>query len=715
MSLRPAQKTALGCLCLAVAVLLVYGRVLGHEFVAYDTPVYLTENPWVLRGLSLEGLGWAFSGAHAANWHPLTWLSHMLDVQVLGLSPGLHALENVLLHALNACLVLVLLERLTGFLGRSLFVAALFALHPLHVESVAWVVERKDVLSTSLGLLCLIAWTSYARGGGRGAYLRALFCLALGLLAKSMLVTWPCVLLLLDFWPLRRRELGWGRLLVEKLPFFALSAASSVATLLAQTAGGAVQSLAGLPLRERAANALVAYAGYLGKTFWPAGLSFYYPHPVRGLPGGAVLLAAALLAGISAAAVLACRRAPWFLLGWLFFLGTLVPVIGIVQVGGQAMADRYTYVPLLGVFVALAWGAGVLAERRPGLTAPLAALALLACASLGILAHRQVGVWKDTRTLAEHALRVSPENHVAHDILGMDLLARGELERGAEEFRRALEIEPGDLDAASNLAGALQRQARYPEAEAALRRALARAPRKAELHRRLAIVLDYEAKHAEALAEVDLALGLDPSDVFSRHVRGIVLESLNRPEEAKVELERYLAVSPRDANVRMRLARLHLRRGELDAAEREIARAIAAEPGNAEAHRGRARVLLLRGLEAQALAELGETLRLSPEWGIALGDRAWILASAREEALRDPAQAVALGERAAKVSGGRAPGILDALAAAYAASRRFEEAIATGERAAARARETGDVELASRIERRLAAYREGRMDRGIPR
>jgi len=696
------MRTALARAGLVVAVLLVYGRVVGHAFIAYDTPTYISENPWVLRGLTLDGVRWAFTAHHAANWHPLTWISHMLDVSVLGVRPGAFALENALWHAANACLVLAVLERMTGDFGKSLFVAFLFALHPLHVESVAWIVERKDVLSTFLGLSSLLFWTRWAREGSRSAYALALVAFALGLLAKPMLVTWPCVLLLLDFWPLAR---GWR--LAEKLPFFALSIVSAFVTFHAQSAGGAVQSLGNFAFPARLGNAVVAYATYLAKTFWPTCLAFHYPFAPQGLPAGEIAVAAIVLAAISAAAIVLLRRAPWFLTGWLFFLGTLVPVIGIVQVGGQAMADRYTYVPLLGVFIVVAWGTARLPLRVP--------LAVAACAALGALAWRQVGFWRDTRTLAEHAIACVPGNHVAHDILGLDHLAAGRLDEGAAEFRKALAIAPGDIEASSNLAGALQRQEKYPEAEAVLRRALALSPRGGVLHRRLAIVLNLEGRPAEALVEVDLALAADPDDAFALHVRGIALEALGRTDEARAAFERSLALVPEDANVRMRLARLYLRAGDLDAADRETARAVASDPGNAEAHRGRARVLEQRGRDAEALAELDRTLALSPDWALALGDTAWILATAQDAALRDPKRAVELGERAARLSGERAPGILDALAAAYASAGRFADASVTAEKALARARETGDTELASKIAKRLGAYRGSTIERETPR
>jgi len=635
------MRLGLACLGLAAAVFLVFGRVAGHEFVAYDTRPYITENPWVLRGLSWDGIAWAFTSVHAANWHPLTWISHMADVDLFGPRPGLHHLENVAWHAANACLLLVALARMTGSLGRSLFVAALFALHPLHVESVAWVVERKDVLSTFFGFLCFLAWERWTRREHPSDLVLACSFLALGLLAKPMLVTLPCVLLLLDLWPLKRAHLGARRLFLEKLPLFVLAAGSAAMTVVAQRAGGAIQDLSNLPIAARLENAVAAYAGYLAKAFWPSDLAFYYPRAPWNWTGLLLLL------GITALAVAARRTKPYVLVGWLLFLGTLVPVIGLVQVGGQAMADRYTYVPLIGVFVIVAWGAYDFGAKSPLLAAPI----LLA---LGFLAWRQVGTWKDTETLARHALAVTERNHVAHDLLGMTFLDGGRFAEAEAEFRAALAIQPGDAEAASNLAAVLDLQGRPREAEEVLRAALALSPTRAVLHQRLALV-------------------------------------------------------------RLSLARLLLHEGDVVAAERQLALAIQANPGDAEARRGRARSLLLLGREHEAKEELEEVLRLVPTYSHARGDLAFLLATASDPALRDPARAVELAEEAARATQGRAAGVLDALAAARAATGEFADAIAVAEKAAALARQAGEVEIAARIEKRLAAYRAGTIDRETPR
>ncbi|MEP7014131.1 MAG: hypothetical protein ABI925_01690, partial [Verrucomicrobiota bacterium] len=333
---------------LATATLAIYAQVIGHQFVNLDDYLYICENPMVNRGLSLAGLGWAFTTFHAANWHPLTWIAHMIDSQVFGMNAGGHLFVNVLIHTANVLLVFALLFRTTGFQWRSAFVAALFALHPLHVESVAWAAERKDTLATLFGLLSLIAYCRYAKTRSRAQFGWSAVALATGLMAKPMLVTWPFVMLLLDYWPLRRlpgettKRHGFLRaaipLLREKLPFFGIAAASAVITVIAQSSGGAVRGFVDAPVWLRLSNAVVAYAKYLLLTFWPTNLAVYYPFSLAGIPPWQIFGAVALLLAISALCVVDAKRRPYLLVGWLWFLGTLVPVIGILQVGGQTMA-----------------------------------------------------------------------------------------------------------------------------------------------------------------------------------------------------------------------------------------------------------------------------------------------------------------------------------------------------------------------------------------
>ncbi len=661
---------------LALLVFSVYAQVAHHEYVVYDTGDYITENSHVLAGLTWDGFKWALTSTFAANWFPLTWLSHMLDVEIFGVDPGAHNLVNVSIHALNSILCFAWLSRMTKQWIPSLWVAAMFAIHPLHVESVAWVVERKDVLSTCFGWLCLLAWSKYTERGGAGRYVLALLLFGLGLLCKPMLVTWPFVLLLLDYWPLRREALGVRRLVVEKLPFLALTLLSAAITVHAQGSSGAIQSLEKLPLALRLSNACVSVLKYLGKAVWPSDLAFHYPHPKDNLASAAVLGSVAALVVVSTAAIWLRRRARYFPVGWFFFLGTLVPVIGIVQVGGQSMADRYTYIPLTGVFIVVAWGAMELAARWQKLAVVLGAAIVLALAPV---TSKQVATWENTKTMCEQGVKAAGDDYVAHNLLGCYLMQNGDLDGAIPEFRRALELTPNDADSLSNLSGALLRKGAYAEAGALARRALVLAPAMPKVRNALAAALIGERRFDEALVETERAIELDPYLASAHSNRAVALATLRRPTDA----------------------------------ETAYRRAIGLRPDLINAHFGLAQLLLTQRRPAEALAALGECLRLKPDWAPAVADAVWILAN--EEPVLDPARAVELGERIATTRGARNAALLDALASAYAASSRFADAIATAGRALERARETGDRELAARIERRLAAYAAGKLDRDTPR
>ncbi len=448
---------------LALGTLLVYASAAGHGFVDYDDNRYVTENPVVQGGLGWAGLAWAFTTFHASNWHPLTWLSHMLDVQLFGLAPGAHHAVSVLLHAANAALLFLVLSRTTGAPGRSAVVAALFAVHPTHVESVAWVAERKDVLSTLFGLLALLAWTRWIERPTARRYGAVALAFAASLLSKPMWVTLPFLLLLLDWWPLGRvaggppagagggaAPLPWAALVREKVPLLALAAISSAVTVAAQHRGGSVTGL-DLGVAARLGNAAVSYLRYVGKTAWPSALSVFYPHPRDGLPAWLMVAAGALLLGATAAVLARARRAPWLAVGWCAFLGTLVPVIGLVQVGTQAMADRYTYLPSLGLFVAAAWGTHRVAGTwRRG--APLAAAAALALAALSAATVRQLSHWRTHELLFRHAVEVAPDNAHAHAVLAKELRAQGRSDEGLLHAREAVRIDPADSRYWVNLA-----------------------------------------------------------------------------------------------------------------------------------------------------------------------------------------------------------------------------------------------------------------------
>jgi tetratricopeptide (TPR) repeat protein len=501
---------------LVLAVLVVYAGVWAFDYVVYDDPAYVINNPMVNRGLTLEGIVWAFTSSHASNWHPLTWISLMLDVSLFGVSPGASHVVNVAIHAANAVLLLALLRGATGALWRSAAVAGLFALHPLHVESVAWIAERKDVLSALFGLLTLGAYAAWTREPRPRRYAIALGFFALGLMAKPMLVTWPFVLLLFDHWPLRRTgTVPAAGLVREKAPFFALSAACSVITVLAQRAGGALQDVERYPLIPRLANAIVSCAEYAWKALWPHPLAVFYPYPAR-IPLGKTIVAAAFLGLVTALVARGARRAPYAPVGWLFYLGTLVPVLGLVQVGNQRMADRYTYLPTIGLFVLLVWWlsdrfASSARGRRGLATAGIAALMASA-----VLASRQVRVWKDSLTLNEHAVRMVRDNHHAHLNLGVALYQLGQAEAAAAHFREVVRILPEWAPGHHNLGAAMLSSGQREEGVRQLAEAVRLIPSRIDYRVDLAAALLAQGRAGEAAAQLEEALRREPDHARAR-------------------------------------------------------------------------------------------------------------------------------------------------------------------------------------------------------
>ena len=465
---RPYAVIAV-CGVLLVLVAGVFGQTARHPFVNYDDDQYVFENAHVAGGLTADGLAWAFTRSHASNWHPLTWVSHMADCEIYGLGhPGGHHLTSVALHAATAILLFLLLLEMTAELWPSAFVAALFAVHPLHVESVAWVSERKDVLSGLFFVLTLAAYARYVRRPSVRRYLVMLGAFWLALLSKPMVVTLPLVLLLLDYWPLRRIMTGTSgkearfrtermsqvrRLVLEKIPLVVLGLTVAAVTYLVQ--GTARQSMPELTLPARAGNALVSYVSYLGKFVYPVRLAVFYPHPGTALPLWQVVTASLVLCGISAGVFAWGRRQPYLLVGWLWYLGMLVPVIGLVQVGYQAMADRYTYLPQIGIYMMLAWGAVHLAGASPVRRRACAVAACIVVALLSVRAWRQTSYWRDSEALWMHALASTSRNYEAHHHLGKALAARGESDAAIAQYRLALEIRPDFVEAHNNLANVL--------------------------------------------------------------------------------------------------------------------------------------------------------------------------------------------------------------------------------------------------------------------
>ena len=604
-------------MALFALTMIVYLPVLGHGFLrSFDDAQYVTDNLPVRRGLSAQSFCWAWTSFCASNWHPLTWLSHMLDCQLFGLEkPGGHHLVNLLLHTANTLILFLVLQRMTGAAWRSSLVAALFAVHPLHVESVAWVAERKDVLSVFFGLLALAAYVRYAERPGVVRYLFVTGAFVLSLLSKPMLVTLPCLLLLLDYWPLRRwaatpptegpprpRFRLWV-LVLEKVPLFALAAASCVVTVLAQM-GQAVVAVERLPLDRRVGNALLAYVAYLRKTVWPADLAVFYPYSPHAPPSWQIVVAGIFLAALTAAAFFMRRRRPALLVGWLWFVGTLVPVIGLVQVGGQAMADRYTYFPLIGLFMALAWAvpAGNVTLLSGALHPPIGRVAFPVAAGgvltvCAVLTWMQLAYWADEEALWCRALAVNEENAVAHVALGIVIYPRGEVDEAERHFLRGMQLAPNYDLAYSSLGTSRLRQ-----------------------------------------GQVDQALAL---------------------------FESAASASPATALHRNNLGLAFLRKGRADEAARCFREAIRLEPATAEYHCNLAAVLDEQGEGDAAREQYREGLRLDADWPERMRLLADALRATRIPQMRCPAEALFRVRQANVATEGRRPEMLDALAAAY--------------------------------------------------
>jgi tetratricopeptide (TPR) repeat protein len=695
------------CVLLALVTLLVYLPVRHYAFVNFDDPDYVTENPMVQAGLTWSGFQWAFTTWHASNWHPLTWLSHMVDCQLFGLNAGGHHLVNVLFHATNAVLLFLLLLRLTSALWQSAFIAALFAWHPLHVESVAWVAERKDVLSAFFGLLTLMAYVCYAQGVTSGMwqvtrtnsirsrvtcpasryYSLALLFFALGLMAKPMLVTLPFVFLLLDYWPLRRvTGDGWqvtgdkksvGKLstlnctpnafgaqlstILEKWPFFALAAASCVVTFVAQKRGEAVVSLGGYPLSSRIANAAVAYVKYLFNSVYPVNLAVIYPLPIYSLPkenpwvqvAGAIIV----LAMISWVIWRARRQRPYLLTGWLWYLGMLVPVVGLVQVGSQAMADRFTYLPLIGVFIGVVFGLGDLAKKlrlEPMVMASVAGVVLAGCL---FATARQLRFWRDSETLFEHTLAVTKDNPIAQSNLGTALSEAGQPQEAAEHFGEALRLNPGYAPAHYNLGVALTQTGHLQEAMEHFREALRLNPDYARAHYNLGVALtqtghlqeamehfrealrlnpDYAPAHynlghallqtgqpQEATAHFQEALRLKPDYAMAHNNLGVALAQTGQPQAAIKHYQEALRLQPNLPDAHCDLGITLTEVGRLTEAITHFEQALQLEPNHPKAHNGLGLALLQNGQADKAIAQFRTALQLQPDWTAArnnLGD-----------------------------------------------------------------------------------------------
>ena len=633
------------CVGLGVLTFAVFGQTLGFDFVNYDDSMYVYDNPLVARGLTGEGIAQAFTHGSGTHWDPLTVLTRMLDCQIYGLHAGGHHFTNVLLHTTSAILLFLLLRRMTGALWRSAFVAAVFAIHPLRVESVAWVTERKDVLSGLFFMLTIAAYLRYARQPTRlGNYLMVVLCFALGLMSKAMLVSLPWVLLLLDWWPLKR--FAWNefaamkRPLLEKIPLLALSVAAGVATFFLQ--GESVQSAEVVPFALRLGNAPVSCVNYLLQMIWPAKLAVFYPYPINGLPGWEVVGALLVLIGISWSVFAWRRERPYLLVGWLWYLGMILPVIGLVQSGGQAHADRFTYLPQIGLYIALVWlTASVVVKWRAQATA-VGAGAILVILALAVTAFAQTAHWRNSETLWKHTLACTTNNTVAENNLGEALEQNGRPDEAMGWFQKALDAQPTYAEAQGNLGNLLLQK----------------------------------GKLDDALAHLKQAAQLNPSDAKFHSNLGNGLRQAGRLPDAVAELQMAVAMRPDNADFHYNLALALFQEGQVAEAGEQFAKTLELLPSHALAREN------LVGV-------------------------AWLLATSPADSVRNGSKAVEFAQAATQGIGRSDPATLCALAAAYAETMKFTEAAATASEALRLAQQNSDTHLIGPLQEQIRLYQAG--------
>ena len=665
------------CLLLAAAGIALFWPVVGYDFIALDDAVYFAENEHVLAGLTWHNLAWAFQSTLDASWYPLSWLSFMLDAELFGRGSAGPHLTNMLLHVANGILLFLLWERLTGSLWRSALVAALFVLHPLHVESVAWVSERKDVLSTCFGLLAMIAYVSYAQGRGQkseirnpkpeGAawaavpvsafdvgcsmfgvrvpssifYLLSLGFFALGLLSKPMLVTLPFVMLLLDYWPMKRMQNAECRmqkpeapdtphvsrftfhvsrlpfhvplpLFLEKVPFLLLAMIVSAVTVVVHKQEGAIAPLASVSMSARFANAFVSYARYLGQTFWPTDLAIPYLHP-RHWPLGPVCLGVALVVGLSAISLWLGRRRPYLPVGWFWFLGTLVPVIGLIQWGNQAMADRFLYVPSVGLFVALAWGLGDVLGRWRLPKSAVASAAALVLLALALRSRDQLRYWRNSEALFQHTIEVTTGNYVAYDCLGSALARQGRHDEALRMFSESVRLQPRYSEGQYDLGTTLLKRGRLDEAVEHLAAAVKNNPAFAHACINLGKALLEQGKPDEAAVHLAQAVRLTPDDPEAQYNLGTVLVMQAKPDAAIACFSEALRLNPNYGDAHGNLGVTLMRQGKPDPGVAHLAAAVKLKPDDPQLHCNLGLALLELNRPREAADQFSQALRLNPD------------------------------------------------------------------------------------------------------
>lgn len=632
------RSTWVVCLFLIISTSVVYGQMLNHDFVYFDDQRYVADNSIVKAGLSIEGLSWAFSTTMAEFWHPLTWLSLMLDTQLFGLNPGGYLLTNLLLHILSTMLLFFFLKRATGSVWQSGFVAALFALHPLHVESVAWIAQRKDVLSTFFWMLTILSYGIYVQRPGCKTYLTVVLFLTLGLMAKPKLVTLPFVLLLLDFWPLNRFKdttsvksacLSAVALIREKIPLFVVATVAIFVTYFAQQGEGRIKSLAVLALETRVANILVSYTEYIGKMLWPEKLACFYPFP-DAFPWWQVGGSFFVLALISGFAIRYIRQYPFYIVGWLWYLGTLVPVIGFVKIGAFAMADRYSYVPLIGIFVMLSWGVPELMARwqyRRIAAAGLAAVVLVVCLATTWI---QVGVWQNHKTLFTHAVKVTDGNYLALNELGKQLREEQRFDEAIGRFLESLRLKPGFIPTYINLGYTYAVQNKIAEAIAYYSEAAQKQPQHPQPHQALGMLFEQRGELEKAVTHLKAALEINPENAVAHRYLGNALSAQGKLQEAIGHYSESLRIQPANPDVHYNLGLAFEDQGKTAQAAEQYSLALAGDSENADAHYNLANLLARQQKYDRAVAQYQKALAIEPDRIQALNNLAFVYASMQE-------------------------------------------------------------------------------------
>jgi protein O-mannosyl-transferase len=747
----PKQQLILISAGLVLLIAAAFEPLRHNGFTVYDDNDYIRENTYVKSGLTWQSVTWAFTSGRASNWHPLTWLSHMVDIELFGLNPLGHHLHNLLLHTASTVLLFWLLYIMTGSVWPSAFTAMVFGIHPLRVESVAWAAERKDVLCMLFFMLTVAAYLYYVKRGSIGRYMLVMLCFALGLMAKPMLVTLPIVLLLLDIWPLKRTQnfidkrnpqkqtMSFLNLIAEKIPLLLLVMTSCIVTYTVQKAGGSVNDIS---LQTRIVNALFSYLAYLGKIFWPHNLAALYPFPVGPYPLWKPVAGSILLFVLSGIAVYYYSRKSWLFTGWFWYVVTLIPTIGLIQVGNQAMADRYTYLPSIGIVIMLSWSVVQVSAKWRHQTLIIGTLTIVAAIAMITTTRHQLRFWKDDVSLFEHALAVTENNAVMQNNLGGTFWKQGKEAQAFEHIQKALQLVPAFPDANINMAAILFKRKDYDKAMDCLYKALKANPDSFQANNNLALVLIELKRYDQAARYLLTALKNTEDNADIYYNMGIVLGAQKKTDEAADAYEQAIKLDHNHYEAMNELGAIKYKQGLLDEAVGYFRQCVQRDPNYVKAYSNLGLALQKQKKFEESISYCLKALQIEPDFADtwynlalsqqtlarfqsacqsyhkalqfdpnsigALNNLAWLLAVNPDTQIQKPAEAVLLAQKACQLTSFEDAGILDTLAAAYAANSQFKEAIETAQKALDAARAAGKTEMAEGISSRLRLYQAGK-------